>query len=154
MRRFWMGMVLLIPACTAPTIDHAAEVEALREAAARYHAAASGKDSETVVSMYSEDALMIPPNAELVEGLSAVEGYRFGFIETPGISLDFELIRAEVSESGDMGWTFAIGQITIDNPDGPPGSDIVRDFHTWTKREDGSWAVVIDMWNSGLPAGD
>ncbi|MGI9625592.1 MAG: YybH family protein, partial [Longimicrobiales bacterium] len=91
------------------------------------------------------------PNAEMVEGLAGVQTYRFGFIETPGVELRFETIRAEVSESGDIGWTLSIGDITINRPQGPPGKDIVRDFHTWKKQEDGSWKVVVDMWNSGMP---
>jgi len=95
----------------------------------------------------------VPPNADMVEGLSGVQGYRFGFIETPGVELEFEILRAEVSASGDMGWTLALGQITINREDAPPGRDIVRDFHTWKKQADGSWKVVVDMWNSGMPAG-
>ena len=78
--------------------------------------------------------------------------YRFGFIETPGVELVFELARVEVSEAGDMGWTLAIGDITINQPEGPPGRDTVRDFHTWRRHADGSWKLVVDVWNSGVPA--
>jgi ketosteroid isomerase-like protein len=89
----------------------------------------------------------------LVEGLAGVREYRFGFIETPGVSLDFELVRVEVAASGDMGWSFAVGDITIDRGDEEPGRDVVRDFHTWRRQPDGSWKVVVDMWNSGMPPG-
>ena len=47
----------------------------------------------------------------VVQGLAGVQQYRFGFIETPGVSLDFELVRVEVSTSGDTGWSFASGDI-------------------------------------------
>ena len=130
------------------------EIEALRSAALAYQAAASSKNSEAVVSMYDETAIMIPPNAEIVdEGLEGVQDYQFGFIVTPGVSLDFELIRTEVAASGDIGWTFAIGNITIEREGEEPGRDVVRDFHTWKKQSDGSWKIVVDMWNSGMPAG-
>jgi ketosteroid isomerase-like protein len=126
----------------------------LRSAALAYQEAASAKNADAVVGMYDETALMIPPNAEIVdEGLEGVEGYQFGFIVTPGVSLDFELIRVEVAESGDIGWTFAIGDITIQREGEEPGRDIVRDFHTWKKQADGSWKIVVDMWNSGMPSG-
>jgi ketosteroid isomerase-like protein len=137
----------------AAPVDSAAARETLAEAAEAYHAAAAAKSVEAVVAFYADDALMIPPNAPLVEGLGGVRGYRFGFIETPGVSLDFELVRVEVSAAGDIGWTFARGDITIERPDGPPGSDVVRDFHTWRRQADGSWKIVVDMWNSGMPAG-
>jgi len=146
---------LFVGACTTqqPTVDVEQELVALRAAATAYHEAASAKDGEAVVGMYDQAAVMIPPNADLVEGLNEVQNYRFGFIETPGVELEFELVRAEVSAAGDIGWTLAIGEITINQPEGPPGRDQVRDFHTWKKQADGSWKVVVDVWNSGLPVG-
>jgi len=143
-------MVLLISgACAPPAVDHEADLQNLRDAAAKYHAAASAKAADQVFALYGEGALMVPPAGDLVEGLAAVENYRFGFIVTAGVELQFDLIRAEVSDSGDMGWTLALGDITINRPEGPPGKDLVRDFHVWEKQADGSWKVVVDMWNSG-----
>jgi ketosteroid isomerase-like protein len=145
---------LFFSGCAAPPpIDVDAELLALRDAAEAYHAAAGAKDTDAVVGMYDQSAIMAPPNADLVEGLDSVRNYRFGFIETRGVELEFELVRAEVSVSGDIAWTLAIGEITINQPEGPPGRDQVRDFHTWKKQADGSWKVVVDVWNSGLPAG-
>ena len=133
------------------TIETESDLVSLRLAANTYHQAASTKDRAAVVALYDENALMVPPNADLVEKLEGVQGYRFGFLETPGVELQFEILRAEISTSGDIGWTLSIGDITINNPEGPPGRDIIRDFHTWKKQTDGSWKVVVDMWNSELP---
>lgn len=148
-----LGVALLSLGCAPETIDREAAVSGLREAAAAYHAAASAKQAGEVVALYDESAVMVPPADDIVEGLDGVRSYRFGFIETPGVALDFEILRAEVSDSGDMGWTLSLGEITINRPDGPPGRDQVRDFHTWKRQPDGSWRVVVDIWNSGLPAG-
>jgi len=148
-----VATALLATGCAPETMDLEAERSALREAAASYHAAATAKNVQQVVALYDETALMVPPNSDLVEGLEGVGNYRFGFIETEGVELSFEILRAEVAQSGDMGWTISLGQITINRPEGPPGRDLVRDFHTWKKQPDGSWKVVVDMWNSGLPAG-
>jgi ketosteroid isomerase-like protein len=143
---------LLAAACTPHAPDLEVELASLRAAATAYHDAASAKDPARVVALYDADAVMLPPNADLVEGLEGVKGYRFGFIGTPGVELRFEILRAEVSASADMGWTLALGDITINRPDGTVGSDLVRDFHVWKKQADGSWKVVADIWNSGLPA--
>lgn len=145
--------VLVGSGCAPEDVNLSLELDALREAAAAYHEAASAKAADRVVALYDDDAIMIPPNAGLVEGVAAVREYRFGFIETPGVELEFELVRAEVSRSADIGWTFSIGQITINQPDGTVARDVVRDFHTWRRQPDGSWLVVVDMWNSGMPAG-
>ena len=150
--------VLALGACAsdtaeAPAFDREAESVALRAAAEAYHLAASTKNAPEVVSMYDATAVMVPPNADLVRGIDEVEDYRFGFISTPGVELVFELVRVEVSASGDMGWTLAIGDITINREGSEPGRDIVSDFHVWHKQPDGSWGVVADVWNSGMPAG-
>ena len=144
--------IMLVSGCTmqAP-IDTDAARAALLDAATSYHEAATAKDREAVVALYADDAMMIPPNAERVDGIEGVQSYRFGFIETPGVELRFETIRAEVSSSGDLGWTLAIGDVSFVAPDGQPGRDRVRDFHTWKKQADGSWKVVIDIWNSHMP---
>lgn len=144
--------VLLAEGCAPPPVDREAELAALRQAATAYHDAATAKDAARVVALYDEGVVMVPPNGDLVEGLQGVRGYRFGFITTPGVELRFEIVRAEVSASGDMGWTLAIGEITIHRPEGPPASDRVRDFHVWKKQADGSWKVAVDIWNSGRPA--
>ena len=96
---------------------------------------------------------MVPPNEPLVEGIADVQNYRFGFISTPGVSLDFKLLRVEVSEDGDMGWTLAEGDIRIEQDGAEPGQDLVRDFHVWSRQPDGRWTVVVDVWNSGMPTG-
>lgn len=144
----------LVMGCAPAPVDRESELLALREATEAYHAAASAKQAANVVALYDENAVMVPPNDDLVEALPAIGNYRFGFIETPGVSLEFEILRAEVSTSGDMGWTLALGEITIEQEDGEPGRDQVRDFHVWKKQADGSWRVVVDVWNSGLPASD
>ena len=148
-----LSTVLLAVGCAPPPVDREAELAALRQAATAYHEAATAKDAARVVALYDEGAVMVPPNADMVEGPQEVRGYRFGFITTPGVELRFEIVHAEVSASGDMGWTLAIVEITIHRPDGPPGSDRVRDFHVWKKQADGSWKVAVDIWSSGLPVG-
>lgn len=143
-----------LAACAPAPADREAALASLRAAALAYQSAASAKDAEAVVALYDSTAIMVPPGGPLVEGLDGVRNYRFGFISTPGVRLEFELLRAELSESADLGWTLALGHITIERPEGPPGRDLVRDFHTWRRQADGSWRVVVDMWNSGpLPEG-
>ena len=149
-----VGTVMAGGCGSGATIETESDLVSLRLAANTYHQAASTKDRAAVVALYDENALMVPPNADLVEKLEGVQGYRFGFLETPGVELQFEILRAEISTSGDIGWTLSIGDITINNPEGPPGRDIIRDFHIWKKQADGSWKVVVDMWNSELPTNE
>ena len=138
--------------CTQdPRQDLETAIAALRDAAEAYHDAANAKDRDAVVAFYADDAVMIPPNAEQVEGIDGVRNYRFGFIENPSVETRFETIRVDVSTGGDIGWTLAIVEVTFAGPDGQPAGDRIRDFHVWKRQADGSWKVVVDIWNSAMP---
>jgi uncharacterized protein (TIGR02246 family) len=143
------ALALLATGCAPSQPDMEAELSALRAAANAYSEAATAKDAARVVALYDQDAVMVPPDGDLVEGIEGVRGYRFGFVTTPGVELRFELVRAEVARTGDIGWTLEIVDITINHPDGPPTFDVVRNLLTWKKQTDGSWKVVVDIWNSG-----
>lgn len=145
-------MVLVSAGCgsqTAPDIE--AERAALLDAATAYHDAAIAKDRQAVVGFYADDAMMVPPNAERVLGIDGVRDYRFGFIENPSAETRFETVKVEVSSGGDSGWTLAMVEVTFDGPDGQPAGDRIRDFHLWKKQADGTWKVVVDIWNSEIP---
>ena len=144
-----LSFAVLASCAGPPPADPRADRTALIAAAEAFHAAAIAKDREAVLSLFDQDAIMLPPGADRVDGMDAVRAFRFGFIETPGVELDFELLEAEVSSGGDMGFTIAVANITIRGPDGVTGRDRVRDFHAWRKQLDGSWKIAVDVWNSG-----
>ena len=74
----------LLGACGSDaTIETGSDLAALKLAASSYHEAATAKDREGVVAFYDRNAIMVPPNDDLVENLEGVQNYRFGFIETP-----------------------------------------------------------------------
>lgn len=46
-----------------------------------------------------------------------------------------------------MGYTYGTANITITGPDGNPMTEGIRDFHLWKRQADGSWRIVVDIWN-------
>ena len=137
-----------------PTIDVEAETAALRAAAQAYHDAAQALDADAVTALYTIDAVAYPPREPTVEGQAAFGEYAAGFLSVPGIQMLFTLTDVVVSAAGDLGYTYADAQITVDGPDGEPITENVRDFHVWTKDPDGAWRVVVDIWNSPDPLPD
>ena len=101
-----MFAVALLAGCSPASVGTTEDLRSLEQAAIAYPSAASAKDAATVKSMYmyDESVLMVPPNAEFVDGSQDLANHRFGFIETAGMQLDFGLVRAEVSDAGDMRW--------------------------------------------------
>ncbi len=141
---------VLLGACVPPSVDVEAEQAALRAAADAYHEAAQAADVDTVSGLYTNDGLMLPPNAAAEEGLEDIRNFATAFTQTPGFGIRFDDVRVEVAASGDMGYTLANAVVSIDRWDGEPVQDQVRDFHLW-KKQDGEWKVAIDIWNSELP---
>jgi uncharacterized protein (TIGR02246 family) len=147
-------LTLLVVSGCAPQVDIEAERSALREAAVAYHEAASALNAEAVVALYAEDAVLMPPNADQIAGLDNIRGFVNEFVDTPGFEARFGPPTVEVSLSGDLGWTVATSEMTFEGPDGEPVVERIRDLHLWKKQADGSWKVVVDIWNSEMPAPD
>ena len=146
--------VLAASACAGPqepTVDLQAETAALMAAAQAYDDAATALDSDAISAFYAEDAVAYPPNEPTVQGRAAFRDYAAGFVSAPGIQMSFGPAQVVVAASGDFGYTYAEGQVTVDGPDGEPITEVIRDFHVWTKDSDGAWRVVVDIWNSPDP---
>ena len=134
----------------APQLDMAAEVASLRAVVDEYHRAASALDTDGVVAFYAADAVTLPPCGERVDGIEGMRGFAEAFTSVPGLKLTFMPVHVAVSESGDMAYTLATGDLTMNGPDGSTLQERVRDVHVWRK-VDGAWKVVLDVWNSPAP---
>ena len=134
--------------CTgAPAVDLEAARASLREADRQYAQIGTSKDLEGFVAMYTADAAMYPPELPVAKGHEAIRATVGAFMEDPAFAISFTPGTVDVAASGDMGYTYGTANITITGPDGNPMSEIIRDFHLWKRQADGSWKVVVDIWN-------
>ncbi len=147
-----MSSGVLLCACAPPqsSVDLGAEQADLRAAADAYHEAGQTVDIDSLIDLYTNDALILPPNAAEEKGLQGVRSFIDGFSQTPGFAIRFDDMTVEVAASGDMGYTLADAVISVEGPDGEPVRDRIRDFHLW-KKQDGKWKVAIDISNSEIP---
>lgn len=144
--------VIAATAGCAPTVDVAEARAALEQADARYSEAATSKDVDAWVSMYTSDAKMYPPGLATIGGIDAIRDFGTEFTSTPGFTASFRPVEVEVGDGGDLGYTLSQFVITFTGPEGQPVTEQGRDFHVWRRQADGAWKVVIDMWNSDQPA--
>lgn len=150
-----LGLTMIaIAACAGPqeaTVDLQAETAALRATAEAYDAAVRALDADAISAFYMEDAVAYPPNEPTVEGRAGFKEYAADFVSVPGIQMNFGQARVVVAASGDLGYTYAEAEITLDGPDGETITEALRDFHVWAKDADGEWRLVVDIWNSPDP---
>lgn len=148
-----IALLLASMACShlsTSSVQLEAEKAALKEAADTFHSAAGSMDVDGLVSHYTTDVLLLPPGAKRMQGAEATREFLSGFAAIPGAKARFEDPRVvTVSRGGDIGYTFGDAVFSFDGPDGETVTQHVRELHLWEKQEDGSWKIIVDMWNSG-----
>jgi ketosteroid isomerase-like protein len=101
-------------------------------------------DIDTIASLYTEGARLMPPNGESAFGPDAVRAIFGGMIEA---GFTGELTSLEARVIGDVGYNvgayklFANGEIV----------DTGKYMETWQRGDDGQWRYTNDIWNSDLP---
>lgn len=99
----------------------------------------------------AEDALILPPDAQPVMGR---EEY-YAQMKAEGLAgqLEGEVLGAEVSTTGDMGWTYGRWVFTVQDSLGNPVVSYGKYLCTWAKI-DGQWRMTSNIWNSNPKPGN
>ena len=122
------------------------DVRAVNDA---YEKAVANQDVASVVSLYTSDATLMPPNAPLAKGTKALEAVFNGYIEAGANSLTLETI--ELDAQGDA--VIEVGRYTlgIQTPDGAM-EDVGKYLQVFKRQGDGSLRLAYDAFNSDQPA--
>ncbi len=65
-----------------------------------------------------------------------------------GTSLTWTPVKADMAESGDLGYTYGNYIYTAKNKEGKLVANYGKYTSIWKKQKDGQWKVVVDMGNS------
>ena len=147
-------------ACTPPAEPPSVEVpsakediEALKTAAAEWDVAWNSQDLEKLLSLYTEDAVRMPPNEAADVGKEAISAYvqrSFGEFTSQGGS-----VVDDVRVSGDLAYVRGTGDYTnTPKTGGEPIQDLGKWVIVYQRQPDDSWKVICEIWNSNLPLSD
>jgi uncharacterized protein (TIGR02246 family) len=138
--------------CLASAADTKSAIEqALRDLDAQWSAAAAAKDVDKTVSFYSDDAIVMPPNASAATTKEAIRKVWQDLLTSPGVNMNWKTTKVEVSKSGDMAYASGTYELTMNDPSGKPVTDRGKYLVVWEKQADGKWKCGTDIWNSDLP---
>lgn len=99
------------------------------------------------MALYEPGATMYPPAQAAARGTEAIRGLIDAFLRDPAFAITFTPVAVDVSTDGEMGYTLNTAVITATGLDGKPATERIRDFQLWRKQADGSWKIVVDLWN-------
>jgi uncharacterized protein (TIGR02246 family) len=137
------------PSATVDTRAEAAAIQALDE---QWSATAGKNDVDGTVAFYTDDAVVLPPNAPIAKDRKSIRESWAGLLGR-NTAVSWKVSKVEVAASGDVGYLYGTYALTIRDPKGgPPVRDTGKNVEIWKKQSDGKWKCIVDTYNSDLPA--
>jgi len=121
--------------------------DTLRQLEGEFMQAAAERGSQGYLSYYADDAVEVPNGAPLIQGKANI-AKTMGFLDQKDNHLTWTPVGADISASGDLGYTYGTYEFRSKDKDGKPLVDHGKYTSIWKKQKDGSWKVVLDMGNS------
>jgi uncharacterized protein (TIGR02246 family) len=124
-----------------------AEVEAVAQV---WSDGIANRDAAAIADLYSDDAKLLAPNAEPIEGRAEIQGFLDQLMQMGAKSMKLEPL--DVKEDGDI--MVEYGRYTMEIE--PEGEDATTDVGKYIvvheRQDDGSTKMVLDIFNTNAPA--
>ena len=144
-----MGLAMLA-ACAPKGPNTAADEAALRADPLAWMEAYNAGNSDGIASLYTEDAILLPPGAPPVVGRAAIREFvvpEMQKAKDAGLTNKCDAVTG-VGVSGDLGWLSGNYIVT----DGSGATVDKGKFLSVYRRDNGDWQLIRDTWNSDMPA--
>jgi ketosteroid isomerase-like protein len=118
---------------------------ALEAANAKMASDFAAGNAKALALAYTEDAVMLPPDATRVVGHAAIEALWKSWIDA-GIK-NLTLKSTDIESNGDL--AYEVGDLTLQMPDkdGNLSAATGTYLFVWKRGGDGVWRVKVDTWN-------
>ena len=127
---------------------HAAEVAQIEELGRRFSAAYMAGDVETMVSIYTPDAVIFPNNSEAIRGHEAIRRY---WALPPGQRVTLHRATpAEIRIDGGHAYDHGVYEVSGERDGTAWGPSHGKYVIVWRRTPQG-WRMYLDMWNSRPP---
>jgi len=132
-----------------PTLSAAPKATAamLKELEAEFMKATADKGSQGYMSYYADDSVEVPNGVPLIQGKAEI-AKGMGFLDDKNNRLLWTPVGADISASGDLGYTYGTFEFHAKDKDGKPVVQYGKYTSIWKQQKDGSWKVVLDMGNA------
>jgi ketosteroid isomerase-like protein len=149
MSLFGLAVLLVVGSIQLSAADLTTEVAAIHAADDAWVKAVNAGDVDTMVSLYDEHAVLLPPGAPPASGQAAIRAFFAKMV--PAIVKDglaFSLdSKPAGGASGNFGWSSGTYELKAKT------GHVVETgkYLSVSKKKDGKWLYVRDQWNSDGP---
>ncbi len=137
-------LTMLLASCMSPTIDVAAEREALLEADRAFARETAARGVEGWLDFHLEDAHNVPAAGPAVVGHALIRERMAAFLADTTQFFTWEPVFAETAADGSLGFTYGDWSTTDLSTDSVTSRG--RYLTVW-KEHDGEWKVTADIGN-------
>jgi uncharacterized protein (TIGR02246 family) len=127
------------------------ETAAVAGVTARLLSAVNASDLAGVLAVWSDEGVLMPPHHPSVHGRPEIERYFRQLFEHTQFTFSFTSTQIHIS--GDT--AFERVAYTASARPARGGSeirDVGKGLHVFRRQPDGSWTLIMDIWNSDAPA--
>ena len=139
--------VFVLPIRLSSDPSAQATPETLKQLEGEFMKAALEQGSQGYMSYYADDAVEVPTGAPLIIGKINI-AKDMGFLDDKNNRLTWTPVGADISVSGDLGYTYGTYEFHSKDKDGKPITDYGKYTSIWKRQKHGTWKVVLDMGNA------
>ena len=143
--------LILVGCLTLPSLGQVKLADAVRTADQDWLKVFAAKNLDKSVAFFDEKGAMLASNAPIADSKEAISKLLTGFFALPDLKISWHVDRADVARSGDLGYTSGAYEMTFKDATGKPVSDKGKYVTVWKKQKDGTWKVLLDIFNTDLP---
>jgi len=145
---------LFVISCSPPRpkpLDLAEVRKAIEAQNAKWADAVKKDEIDTLVSIYTDDVTVLPPNKPMAKGKDQLRA-TLSLMTARGVKItkaSFTTLDVQAQDSTAL----EIGQYFMDiqRPNMPAASDTGKYSTVWKRQPDGTWKIYADCWNSSRP---
>jgi uncharacterized protein (TIGR02246 family) len=147
-----LAFAIASTACQPPAQEAAPlseeDVAAIRAADEAWIQAFRDNDDAALVALYSDDAVIMPPNEPAVEGRAAVRAYHEADLVTV---TEYSESIIEIDGRDGLAYIRGTSSMVGRAEDGEPVIESDKFLVIFRKQADGSWLITHEIWNSDQP---
>lgn len=152
-RRSVLVLALIAAISPAAFAGESVEDAGVREARAAIEAANSKfseafarGDARSLAALYTPDAIVFPPDSEMIRGNDAIG--KFWVTARDGGVQSATLTTVDVGRSGDVAFEAGTVSLVVQPAGAAPSTVTDKYVVVWKRQPDGAWKLHRDIWNS------